>query len=67
MARRECDNRESGVVQKGTGKGRRGKWRCPPDWAVRREPFGRVKDIGIRVAGCTRWDREGKTDSRNKT
>ena len=67
MARRECDKRESGAVQKGTGKGRRGKWRCPPDWVVWREPFGRVKGIGVRVAGCTRWDREGKTDSRNNT
>ena len=27
MARREWDKRESGAVQKGTGKGRRGKWR----------------------------------------
>ena len=34
---------------------------------MRREPFGRVKGIGGRVAGCTRWEREGKTDSRNKT
>ncbi len=34
---------------------------------VRREPFGRVKDMGGRVAGCTRREREGKTDSRNKT
>ena len=34
---------------------------------MRREPFGRVKGIGGRVAGCTRWDREGKTDSRSRT
>ncbi len=34
---------------------------------MRREPFGRVKGMGVRVAGCTRWDREGKTDSRSKT
>ena len=27
MARREWDRSESGAVQKGTGKGRRGKWR----------------------------------------
>ena len=45
MARREWDRSESGAVQNGTGKGRRGKWRWPPDWAVRREPFGRVKGI----------------------
>ncbi len=48
MARREWDKRESGAVQKGTGKGRRGKWRWPPDWAVRREPFGRVKGMSGR-------------------
>ena len=23
--------------------------------------------MGVRVAGCTRWDREGKPDSRSKT
>ena len=34
---------------------------------MRREPFGRVKGIGGRVAGCTRWEREGRTDSRSKT
>ena len=34
---------------------------------VRREPFGRLKGIGGRVAGYTRWDREGTTDSRSKT
>jgi hypothetical protein len=66
-ARSGSHKRESGAVQKGTGKGRRGKWRWPPDWAVKREPFGRVKGIGGRVAGCTRWEREGKTDSRSKT
>ena len=27
MARREWDKSESGAVQNGTGKGRRGKWR----------------------------------------
>ena len=67
MGRREWDRSESGAVQNGTGKGRRGKWRWPPDWAVRREPLGRVKGIGGRVAGCTRWEREGRTDSRSKT
>ena len=66
MARREWDRSESGAVQNGTGKGRRGKWRWPPDWAVRREPLGKVKGIGGRVAGCTRWEREGRTDSRNQ-
>ncbi len=34
---------------------------------MRREPFGRVNGMGVRVAGCTRWEREGKTDSRSKT
>ncbi len=34
---------------------------------MRREAFGRVKDMGGRVAGCTRWEREGKTGSRNRT
>jgi hypothetical protein len=34
---------------------------------VRREPFGRVKGMGVRMAGCARWEREGKTDSRSKT
>ena len=29
--------------------------------------MGKVKGIGGRVAGCTRWDREGKTDSRSRT
>ena len=29
--------------------------------------MGRVKGIGERVAGCTRWEREGRTDSRSKT
>ena len=29
--------------------------------------MGRVKGIGGRVAGCTRWEREGNTDSRSKT
>ena len=67
MARREWDRSESGAVQNGTGKGRRGNRRWPPDWAVRREPLGRVKGKGGRVAGCTRWEREGKTDSRSKT
>ena len=28
--------------------------------------MGRVKGIGGRVAGCKRWERESKTDSRNK-
>jgi hypothetical protein len=28
--------------------------------------LGRVKGMGGRVAGCMRWAREGKTDSRNK-
>ncbi len=32
-----------------------------------RDPFGWVKDIGGRVTECTRWKREGRTDSRNKT
>ena len=67
MARREWDRSESEAVQNGTGKGRRGKWRRPPDWAVRREPFGRVNGIGGRVAGCTNWESEGRTDSRSKT
>ncbi len=67
MARREWDKRKSGAVQNGTEKGRRGNWRWSPDLAVRREPLGRVKGMGGRVAGCTRWDREGKTDSRSKT
>ncbi len=29
--------------------------------------MGRVKGMGGRVAGCMRWAREGKKDSRNKT
>ena len=54
MAKREWERRESGAVQKGTGNGRRGKWRLPPDWAVRREPLGNVKGMGEREAGCIR-------------
>ncbi len=41
---------ESGADQKMTGKGRRGKCRWPPDLAVRRDPLGRVKGMGGRVA-----------------
>ena len=29
--------------------------------------MGKVKGMGARVAGCMRWDREGKTDSRSRT
>ena len=34
---------------------------------MRRKPFGRVKGMGGRVAGCTRWEKERKTDSCSKT
>ena len=29
--------------------------------------MGRVKGMGGRLAGCMRWAREGRTDSRSKT
>jgi hypothetical protein len=29
--------------------------------------LGRVKGMGGRVAGCMRWAREGRIDSRNRT
>ena len=67
MARREWAREESGADQKGTGKGRRGKWRCPPDLAVRMEPLGRVNGMGGRVKGRMRCEREGRTDSRRRT
>ena len=34
---------------------------------MRRDPLGRVKSMGGRVAGCMELAREGKTDSLNKT
>ncbi len=34
---------------------------------MRREPFGRVKGMGGRMAGCMRWERGGSADSRNRT
>ena len=67
MARRECEREVSGADQNGTGKGRRGKWRCPPDRAVRIDPLGRVKGIGGSWAGRMRCAREGRTDSRRRT
>ncbi len=33
---------------------------------VRREPFERVKTMCGRMAGCMRWERESRTDSRNR-
>jgi hypothetical protein len=47
MARSECERMKSGADQKGTGNGRRGKCRWSPDWVVRRDPFGRVKGMGM--------------------
>ncbi len=33
---------------------------------MRRDPLGRVKGMGGRVAGCMRWAREGNADFLNK-
>ena len=67
MARREWEREVSGADQNGTGKGRRGKCRCPPDRAVRIDPLGRVKGMGGSWAGRMRCAREGRTDSRRRT
>ena len=46
--------------------GRLGRWRYPPEVAVRTEPSGILKRAGGRDAGSYRWEMEGRKLSRTK-
>ena len=60
------EREESGREYMGT-LGRLGRWRYPPEVAVRTEPSGILKRAGGRDAGSYRWEMEGRKLSRTKT